>query len=100
MAKTIKDWRSTGRKRGRAVLEKTNRPYFCGSQSESSAVREGYCGRTPDPTVDSPPGGCYPGMAVLQVDHINKNVRDNDPANLTWACPSCHKEQDSKTEKG
>jgi hypothetical protein len=39
-------------------------------------------------------------MAVLQVDHINKDVMDNDPANLTWACASCHKEQDSKTGKG
>lgn len=39
-------------------------------------------------------------MAQLQVNHINKNVLDNDPVNLEWMCPSCHKYKDSATEKG
>lgn len=39
-------------------------------------------------------------MATLQVDHKNKNVMDNDPVNLRWACPACHKISDSRTEKG
>jgi hypothetical protein len=25
---------------------------------------------------------------------------DNDPVNLNWRCPSCHKKSDSKTAKG
>jgi hypothetical protein len=99
MSAEPKDPRSTGRKRGRAVLQKTHRPYFCGATSDGD-VLPGYCGRTPNSSVVDPPGGCWPGLAGLQVDHINKNVLDNDPANLTWACPSCHKEVDSKTAVG
>lgn len=57
-----------------------------------------YCGRSP--TEEDAPGGCWPGMATLQVDHKNKNVMDNDPVNLRWACPACHKISDSRTEKG
>lgn len=39
-------------------------------------------------------------MSQLQVNHINKNVLDNDTANLEWVCPQCHKLIDSQTEKG
>ena len=87
MVKTPKDPRSTGRKRGRAVLERIGRPYWCDT-----------CGRSP--TVDNAPGGKWPGMSQLQVQHSNKNVLDNDPANLKWLCASCHKIEDSTTEKG
>src|SRR5580765_5225954 len=87
MPKTPKDPRSTGRTRGRAVLEKTGRPYWCDT-----------CKRSP--TDPKAPGGHYPGMSQLQVQHINKNVLDNDPANLKWLCASCHKFEDSKTARG
>lgn len=93
----VKDPRSTGRKRGRRVLEREGLPYWCGA-TRDGGVRDGYCGRSPvDPDA---PGGHYPGMSQLQVNHLNKNVMDNDPVNLVWACPSCHKKQDSRTEKG
>jgi uncharacterized protein YlaI len=39
-------------------------------------------------------------MASLQVNHINKDILDNDPVNLEWVCSSCHKLIDSQTEKG
>lgn len=87
MPKIPKDPRSTGRKRGRAVLERTGRPYWCRR-----------CGRSP--TEKNAPGGLHPAMSPLQVQHKNKNVLDNDPANLEWLCASCHKIEDSKTAKG
>lgn len=93
----IKDPRSTGRKRGRATLEREGFPYWCGSTRDGGVSDDG-CGRSP--TDPDAPGGFYPGMAQLQVNHINKNVMDNDPVNLEWLCPSCHKEKDSKTDVG
>lgn len=99
-----KDPRSTGRKRGRAALEAQGRPYWCrstmdgGFKTDIIRGQKAGCGRSPsDPEA---PGGYYPGMSQLQVNHINKNVLDNDPANLEWACPGCHKLIDSQTEVG
>lgn len=37
---------------------------------------------------------------IIDADHENKNVLDNDLANLSWKCRSCHKEADQKTAKG
>lgn len=103
------DPRSTGRKRGRKVLETIGRPYWCGStddggiidrvvlRKDGGTVKVG-CGRSP--TVEDAPGGYYPGMAQLEVNHINKDILDNDPVNLEWLCKSCHKNQDNQTEKG
>lgn len=42
----------------------------------------------------------FPSMGALQVQHANKNVMDNDPANLEWLCASCHKVEDSQTGVG
>lgn len=106
-----KDPRSTGRKRGRAALEAQGRPYWCrsvmdedldqwpdGFKTEKIKGLTAGCGRSPkDPEA---PGGYYPAMSELQVNHINKDVLDNDPVNLDWVCPSCHKVIDSQTEKG
>ena len=99
-----KDPRSTGRKRGRAALERQGRPYWCRSTldggfiSEMIGGKKAGCGRSP--TDENAPGGHYPGMATLQVNHINKNILDNDPVNLEWVCPACHKVIDSQTEVG
>jgi len=98
------DPRSTGRKRGRAVLKEVGRPYWCGSTDDGGVKQEWFgnvkvgCGRSPsDPDA---PGGYYPTMGQLQVNHINKNVLDNDPVNLEWMCSSCHKIKDQQTEVG
>lgn len=98
------DPRSTGRKRGRAVLVAIERPYWCGSTQEGDVKVEHFgnvtvgCGRSP--RVADAPGGYYPSMAELQVNHINKDILDNDPVNLQWLCVSCHKKKDSQTDKG
>lgn len=95
-----KDPRSTQRKRARKVLEATGRPYFCGSTSSDmwDEVSADGCGRSN--RDEEAPGGFFPAMGELQVNHINKNIMDNDPANLQYLCPSCHKEKDQQTEKG
>ncbi len=41
-----------------------------------------------------------PGIGSLQANHINKVLEDIDPVNGEWLCASCHKEEDSLTEKG
>lgn len=104
MKEDPKDPRSTGRKRGRAALENSDRPYWCRSTDDGGVnidiidnVKVG-CGRSP--TDPDAPGGYYPGMEQLQVNHINKNILDNDLVNLEWACASCHKILDSRTAPG
>jgi hypothetical protein len=93
--KEVRDPRSTGRKRGRAALFKAERLYHCA-----------FCGRAPariPPQAtrsQAPPGGTWEGMATLQVNHINKNILDNDTYNLEWLCPSCHKIKDAVTLPG
>ena len=89
--KTPKDARSTGRRRGRAVLEKTNRPYRCECTNVEHSGHESPCNYTPEKQSRS---------STLDVNHRNKNILDNDPANLEWLCRSCHKAEDSQTAKG
>jgi hypothetical protein len=96
-----KDPRSTYRRRAQRVLRTLGRHYFCGSigyGDDDYEVNEHGCGRSP--TLDDAPGGCYPGVGTLQVNHINKVLEDLDPANLEYLCASCHKEIDQTTEKG
>lgn len=103
-SKEPKDPRSTGRKRGRQVLQEIGRPYWCRSTQEGGVkvdtIRGQLAGCGRSPSDHNAPGGMYPGMAPLQVQHINKNVLDNDPVNLEWACGSCHKLLDSQTSVG
>lgn len=95
MSKTPLDARSTGRKRGRAILFRQGVPYCCVD-----------CGRTSKRLPpDAPANIMWPESnrvldASLQVNHINKNILDNDPANLEWLCPSCHKKKDKQTDVG
>lgn len=91
MAKRPKDARSTGRKRGRAVLQKSSRPYACACKNSSHSWHEGECGHRPKEQSRSD---------TLDVNHKNKNILDNDPANLEWLCRRCHKAEDSETAKG
>lgn len=84
----IRDKRSTGRKRGRAVLTKLTlageRSYCCNE-----------CGFIPDKGVSesSRTGG-------LDCNHKNKNIMDCDPYNLEWLCRKCHYAKDRATAKG
>ena len=84
----IKDKRSTGRKRGRAVLVKLTlageRSYVCAD-----------CGLIPEKGVEesSRTGG-------LDCNHKNKNIMDCDPENLQWLCRVCHYKADRATAKG
>lgn len=84
----IRDARSTGRKRGRAVLIR-----LCESGDRTYSCEE--CGLVPDKsyTESSRSGG-------LDCNHKNKNWLDNDPANLEWLCRTCHYRKDRMTEKG
>lgn len=100
---------STGRRRGRKVLEQEGLPYWCRSTREGGVNREQVrtpqgrtvwvgCGRSP--TEPNAPGGMHPAMETLQVNHKNKDILDNDPVNLEWICSSCHKYVDMQTEPG
>ncbi len=85
----IRDRRSTGRKRGRAVLiklvESGERKYCCAE-----------CGHVPSTSYkESSRKG-----DILDCNHKNKNWLDNDPSNLEWLCRSCHYEKDRATAKG
>lgn len=51
----------------------------------------------------SPPccSGCgladvYNGLPLpLDLDHVDGNWKNNDPANLRWLCPNCHSQTDT-----
>lgn len=98
------DPRSTQRKRARKVMFNTGVPYICGSPNFDTTES---CGRSPKELPKDAPKTlelAHPDKQFvsvgLQVNHINKNIMDNDPANLQYLCASCHKVKDSKTEKG
>jgi len=84
----IKDARSTGRKRMRALLiklvEAGELEYKCNE-----------CGFIPEKSYkeSSRSGG-------LDANHKNKNWLDNDSANGEWLCRKCHYAKDRATEKG
>ena len=93
MAKRPKDARSTGRRRGRRVLERTGRRYACecrNSEHDWHSDRD-ICDWSPEEQSRS---------STLDVNHKNKNILDNDPANLEWLCRKCHKHEDKQTAKG
>ena len=97
----VKDWRSTGRKRGRKILYETRRAFQCVGWGEY------WCGKTTEfPPPDAPAWfeDIWPEddrvLTQLQVDHESKDYTDNDPANLNWRCPSCHRFADNTTGKG
>ena len=85
----IKDWRSTGRKRARAVLIKLwasgDREYACES-----------CGHVPTQHwTESNRSGDF-----LDSNHKNKDWKDNDPDNIEGLCRKCHYAKDRATEAG
>jgi hypothetical protein len=102
----IKDWRSTGRRKARKELFNSYVEYSC-----VGYIRDGIrnqCGKTViEPPKDAPPwfDEIWPEenrvlVAQLQADHETKDVTVNDVSFLNWRCPSCHKLQDSQTDKG
>jgi hypothetical protein len=101
------DPRSTQRKRARKVLFRLGVPYICGSPHyrpegtwcKRSPTREQLPRDAPKDLELAGEGKQYASV-TLQANHISKNIMDNDEYNLEWVCPSCHKIEDSKTEKG
>jgi ribosomal protein L37AE/L43A len=92
---TPKDPRSTQRKRARALLFRLRIPYICADCGKSPKLRPG------DAPKDLELAPRYlRTVSGLQANHINKDIMDNDLANLEWLCPSCHKLKDKQTAKG
>jgi hypothetical protein len=92
----IKDPRSTGRKRARALLlklvEEGEREYACEYVGEDGSI----CGYKPSiPYTQKSRSG-----DILDANHKNKNWLDNDSANLEWLCRPHHYKKDRATEKG
>lgn len=93
----MKDVRSTGRRRARKVLFESYADYKCFD-----------CGvTTKEPPKDAPrwfediwPTERRELNTQLQADHETKDLTVNDESFVNWRCPSCHKKQDLKTEKG
>lgn len=93
----IKDWRSTGRRKGRRTLFSEYVEYKCAD-----------CGVTSkEPPKDAPKwfDEIWPEERreldySLQVDHESKDIEDNTIDNLNWRCSPCHIKRDRKTEKG
>jgi len=83
------------RRRGRAVLFRLGIDYICND-----------CGKSPPLLPSDAPKHLRlaplqeRSVKQLQVNHINKDIHDNDPVNLEWLCPSCHKFKDQQTAKG
>ncbi len=73
--------RSQGRKRLRAALLASDKPFECE-----------LCGWIPTPPL-------HRGN-TLDANHKSKDLSDNDAANGQWLCRTCHKREDSKTAKG
>ena len=99
----IKDWRSTGRKRGRRALYEAKRPFVCAGVEALSIT----CSKTTKQRPTDAPDFFYElwplknrVLNALQVDHINKDFTDNDPSNLVWRCPSCHRLADNMSGVG
>lgn len=98
----IKDWRSTGRRRGRNILYRAYVSYECIE-----------CGVTSnEPPKDAPSwfADIWPveekarqGQTIdsqLQVDHETKDLQDEFEDNLNWRCPTHHKLHDLLSERG
>lgn len=95
----IKDWRSTGRRKGRRVLYKARVEYCCAFPG---------CGVTTiEPPSDAPvffdeiwPTHLRVLTYPLQVNHITKDLTQNEESVLEWLCAPHHKLRDSQTGVG
>jgi hypothetical protein len=97
------DARSTQRKRARKKLFYEQVPFICGAPHWRTDGK--WCGKSPPELPPDAPQDLELSKdtsltSTLQANHITKNIMDNDLVNLEWLCPSCHKLEDSKTEKG
>lgn len=103
----VKDWRSTGRRKGRRELFNAYVPYVCSGWTNINTGQYFPCGKTvKEPPKDAPHwfDELWPEenrvLTQLQVDHSDKNWENNELDNLNWRCPSCHKLMDSQTAVG
>jgi len=103
----ILDWRSTGRRKGRRTLYNARTSYHCVGYRLEDGTRIKCRKTSKEPPKDAPhffediwPAENRVLDSQLQADHQDKNYRNNDLENLEWKCVSCHRIDDSKTEKG
>lgn len=86
------------RRRFNGVLESMNcflRRHFCNRQCMAAAMTKEVCGSLSHSRIKahrSAAGPCARCGAEyrIHVHHLDGNPRNNDPANLTPLCPSCH----------
>jgi hypothetical protein len=103
----IKDWRSTGRRKGRRELYNAFVPYKCVGYRLPDGSRSN-CGKTSkEPPKDAPKwfDEIWPKENrvldyQLQVDHESKEFDNNDLDFINWKCAVCHKKDDRATGKG
>jgi hypothetical protein len=93
----IKDWRSTGRRRGRRVLYEAYESYEC---SNCHVTVKNPPKDAPDHFEEIWPEKFRVLDSQLQVQHMTKELQDNTEEFLKWMCPSCHKLEDNTTLKG
>ena len=103
----IKDWRSTGRRKGRRALYAARIPYSCVGYKSRAGI-DHPCGKTTiEPPKDAPswfdeiwPLEKRVLSSQLEADHKSKDYTNNELENVDWRCSSCHKKKDRQTEKG
>ncbi len=103
----IKDWRSTGRRIARRTLYKGRVPYKCVGYRLPDGSRFN-CGKTTiEPPKDAPryfdeiwPEEQRVLESQLEADHESKDYQINTLEALNWKCKSCHRKDDSATDKG
>lgn len=106
----IIDWRSTGRRKARRALFRSEMPYACAGYIDSDGNHHP-CGKTTKEVPKELPISVSQFELIwpeenrvlenqLQADHEDKDLTNNDVSNLNWRCSSCHKNQDKKTDKG
>jgi hypothetical protein len=103
----ILDWRSTGRRKARRSLYNAYVPYACVGYLQDDGTRFTCNKTTIQPPKDAPkwfeeiwPEELRVLEVQLEADHESKDYTNNELDYVNWKCKSCHRLDDSRTEKG